>query len=78
MSLEAEVGYMKGTIDAMDTRLTKVETKVDSIDTKVDTILNKMAEAKGGWKVVSMIASISMLAGGFAAKLLHVIGLLGK
>jgi len=78
MSIEAEVGYMKGTVDAMDTRLTKVEAKVDAIDSKVDTILNNMSEAKGGWKAVSLVASTSVIAGGAAAKLLHFLGMLGR
>jgi phage shock protein A len=76
MSIDTELGYMKGTVEAMDTRLTKVETKVDSIDEKVDTILQKMSETKGEWKMISIIASISGTIGAVLVKLMHWIGVL--
>jgi hypothetical protein len=74
MSIEQEVGYMKGTIEAMDDRLTKVETKVDNIDEKVDKVLYHIAETRGGWKVISIISSVSAVLGALFSKLLYFIG----
>ena len=76
MSLEMEVGQLKGKVEAMDKRLDNVESKLESVDSKVDQILHKISETKGGWKAISIMASIAAAAGALAAKLMHLLGAL--
>lgn len=70
MSLELDVGELKGRFSGMETRMEKLENKVDALDAKVDMILEKVSEAKGGWKVISLAITGAGALGMIALKLL--------
>lgn len=57
-----EFGEIKGKVDALALRLTQFEARQAQMDQKLDIVLDKLAEAKGGWKTL-------MLLGGAASTL---------
>lgn len=70
MSIELEVGELKGKFSGMETRMKHIEEKVDALDSKVDLILEKVSEVKGGWKVMAFVASVGGVFGSGITKFL--------
>lgn len=57
-----EFGRLEGAVDALKDELGAVKIKQAQIDEKLDLVLEKLTEAKGGWKLL-------MALGGAAATL---------
>jgi hypothetical protein len=68
MSLEREVGELRGTLNATEKRLSSLTHKIDSLDEKIDSILISLSEVRGGWKGLLMVVSISATVGAFFSK----------
>lgn len=70
--LYMEVGEVKGRLLGMDKELKDIKSRQDAMDEKLDAILEKMNEAKGGWKAMSIMMSVAAALGALATKLLHI------
>lgn len=57
-----EFGRLEGAVDRLKTELNEVKQQQTAMDEKLDLVLNKLSEAKGGWKLL-------MALGGAAATL---------
>jgi hypothetical protein len=74
-SLELEVGEVKGKMSGLENRMDNLETKTDANSVKLDTVLEKLSEARGGWKVITVVATVAAAFGTFASKyLLRIFG----
>lgn len=60
--LQRRVGRHDGDIEALKDRLDKMEPKLDKI-------LETLAQARGGWKTLMMVAGVAGAMGAFAAKI---------
>ena len=49
-------------------RLTNLERDNERIEAKLDKILETLSEAKGGWRVLMLVAGIAGTLGGFIVK----------
>lgn len=61
-----QFGEMKGHLTALKTELDGVKTKQAQMDLKIDMVLDKLSEAKGGWRLL-------MLLGGAGATMVGVV-----
>lgn len=57
-----DYGELKGSVNALKGELHEVKQRQQQIDAKLDLVLDKLSEARGGWKLL-------MLLGGAAATL---------
>lgn len=75
MSLDQEVGMLQGQVKSLTDSQEKLEDAVDKLTAAVNaltlTVQTTIAEGKGGWKVITILASVSVtfgsLIGWFAA-----------
>lgn len=70
MSIEMDVGEVKGRMAGMEKRMDNLENKVESIDKKLDTVLDYIANQKGGWKAITLLATAAVSIGVLAGKLI--------
>lgn len=70
--LYMEVGELKGRLLGMEKDIKEVNRRLDAQDEKLDAILGKLNEAKGGWKVMSIGASIAAALGALVTKFFHI------
>lgn len=47
-----EFGRLEGAVSALKTELDSVKTKQTLMDAKLDLVLDKLSEAKGGWRAL--------------------------
>ena len=47
-----EFGEIKGAVDALKLQVAEVKQRQTNIDQKLDLVLDKLSEAKGGWKLM--------------------------
>ncbi len=57
-----EFGEIKGAVASLQSQVADIRARQTAIDQKLDLVLDKLAEARGGWKVL-------MLLGGAAGSL---------
>ena len=63
-------GEMQRDMGRLESRMTSVENDLSDIKRDTRTILDTLAQAKGGWKTLVLVASIAGTMGALAAKLL--------
>lgn len=68
-AVEVNMTNMRGDLNDLKELLNKVVTDVASIKSTLD-------QARGGWKLLLMVAGIGGLVGGFGHKILMIIGLI--
>jgi hypothetical protein len=59
-----EFGRLEGAVAALKTELDDVKTKQATIDAKLDQVLDKLSEAKGGWKLLMAMGGAAATLGG--------------
>jgi len=71
MTIEQELGELKGRVDAMDDYLR-------SIATDVRALRDAAISVKGGWKMIAVMASVSAALGALASKIAPLFGVVMK
>lgn len=59
-----QFGEMKGQLTALKTELDGVKTKQAQMDLKIDMVLDKLSEAKGGWRLLMLLGGAGATMGG--------------
>lgn len=59
-----EFGRLEGAVAALKTELDDVKTKQALMDHKIDQVLDKLSEAKGGWKLLMGLGGAAATLGG--------------
>ena len=59
-------------------RLSALEARTERIEDKVDLLLDQVAQAKGGWKTLLLVAGVAGTVGAIGAKLIAVTGFLPR
>lgn len=54
-----EFGEIKATVVALQSQVRDVRDRQAAIDAKLDLVLDRMAEARGGWKALMMLGGAS-------------------
>lgn len=62
-----EFGEIKGAVDSLKVQMAEVKRHQANIDAKLDTVLDKLSEAKGGWRVMMMVGGAFTSAGAIAS-----------
>lgn len=60
-----EFGRLEGAVSALKTELDSVKLKQAQMDVKLDLVLDKLSEAKGGWRALMMLGGAGATLGGF-------------
>lgn len=55
-------------------RLSALESRIERIDGKLDAIVETLAQAKGGWKTLLLVAGVAGTLGALSTKLLGLLG----
>lgn len=50
-----EFGEIKGAVDALKLQVAEVKQRQSNMDQKLDLVLDKLSEAKGGWRVMMWV-----------------------
>lgn len=61
-----EFGRLEGAVAALKTELDSVKVKQAQMDVKLDLVLDKLSEAKGGWRAMMWLGGAGATLGGFA------------
>ena len=71
-----EFGRLEGAVSALKTELDSVKLKQAQMDVKLDLVLDKLSEAKGGWRMMMLLGGAGATLGGvvtwFATHTLHI------
>lgn len=59
-----EFGEMKGRVAAMEAAILDIRTQQKLADQKLDMVLDKLSEAKGGWRVLMLLGGAAATLGG--------------
>jgi hypothetical protein len=59
-----EFGRLEGAVAALKTELDDVKHKQSTMDEKLDLVLDKLSEAKGGWKLLMGLGGAAATLGG--------------
>ena len=57
-------GEVKGQLGALKSELDDVKRKQTSMDAKLDMVLDKLSEAKGGWRLLMLLGGAGATLGG--------------
>lgn len=58
-------GELKGAVTALKTELDGVKNKQTLMDLKLDQVLERLSEAKGGWRALMLLGGAGATLGGF-------------
>jgi hypothetical protein len=59
-----EFGRLEGAVSALKTELDSVKAKQTQMDVKLDLVLDKLSEAKGGWRALMLLGGAGAALGG--------------
>lgn len=59
-----EFGRLEGAVSALKTELDGLKVKQSQMDEKLDLVLDKLSEAKGGWRTLMWLGGAAATAGG--------------
>lgn len=59
-----EFGRLEGAVSALKTELDSVKVKQAQMDIKLDLVLDKLSEAKGGWRALMLLGGAGATLGG--------------
>jgi hypothetical protein len=59
-----EFGRLEGAVAALKTELNSVKDRQVAIDGKLDQVLDKLSEAKGGWRLLMALGGAAATLGG--------------
>jgi chromosome segregation ATPase len=59
-----EFGRLEGAVAALKAELDDVKTKQATMDAKLDQVLDKLSEAKGGWRLLMGLGGAAATLGG--------------
>ncbi len=59
-----EFGRLEGAVAALKTELDSVKDRQVAIDGKLDQVLDKLSEAKGGWRLLMALGGAAATLGG--------------
>lgn len=59
-----EFGRLEGAVSALKTELDSVKVKQTQMDVKLDLVLDKLSEAKGGWRALMLLGGAGATLGG--------------
>lgn len=62
-----EFGEIKGAVDALKLQVAEVKQRQSNMDQKLDLVLDKLSEAKGGWRVMMMVGGAFTTVGAAAS-----------
>ncbi len=69
-----EFGRLEGAVAALKTELDSVKTKQAQMDLKLDMVLDRLSEAKGGWRALMLLGGAgATLGAGITWLLTHTI-----
>lgn len=67
-----EFGEMKGQVQALQGQVADIKAKQAAMDAKLDLVLDKLSEARGGWKTLMVLGgAASTLGAGVTWALQH-------
>ena len=70
-----EYGELKGAVTSLQLQVSEFKAKQGQMDMKLDMVLDRLAEAKGGWKVMLMFGGAAgTLGAGLSWVLAHLKG----
>lgn len=76
MSIELELGELKGRLHILEENVRcveyKLEKKMNSLDTKLDSVLDIISQTKGGWKMLAFIVTGAVSIGAFLGNIITV------
>lgn len=58
-----EFGRLEGAVSALKTELDSVKVKQAQMDVKLDLVLDKLSEAKGGWRLLMALGGAASVLG---------------
>lgn len=59
-----EFGRLEGAVGALKTELDSVKAKQTQMDVKLDMVLERLSEAKGGWRALMLLGGAGATLGG--------------
>lgn len=59
-----EFGRLEGAVTALKTELDSVKAKQTQMDVKLDMVLERLSEAKGGWRALMLLGGAGATLGG--------------
>ncbi len=59
-----EFGEIKGAVAALQTQMSDLKARQSAMDVKLDLVLDKLSEAKGGWRVMMLLGGAASTLGG--------------
>lgn len=59
-----EFGRLEGAVSALKTELDSVKAKQSLMDAKLDLVLERLSEAKGGWRALMLLGGAGATLGG--------------
>lgn len=62
-----EFGEIKGAVDSLKLQMAEVKQRQANIDAKLDLVLDKLSEAKGGWRVMMLVGGAFTTVGAAAS-----------
>lgn len=69
-----EFGEIKGAVDSLKLQMTEVKQRQANIDQKLDLVLDKLSEAKGGWRVMMWVGgAFATVGAGFSWVVDHMV-----
>ena len=69
MSLEMQVGELKGAMKSTEEKVERLEERMERVENKQDQILDIISQTRGGWKVLSVLAAVAATVGAAMSKL---------
>jgi|GEM_PF-1694220 len=69
-----EFGKIQGAVDALKLQVAEVKQRQANIDQKLDLVLDKLSEAKGGWRVMMWVGgAFATVGAGFSWVVDHMV-----
>lgn len=69
-SLQRDIGKLEAQVASLGNALAHLTNKIDTLDSKIDEMDKMLSEAKGGWKMLVILSSVSAAIGGLIVKFL--------
>lgn len=60
-----EYGELRGQVAALQQQVTDMKLKQAAMDVKLDLVIDKLSEAKGGWRMLMLLGGAGATLGGF-------------
>lgn len=67
---QRDIGRLEAQVASLNNAVAHLTNKIDTLDGKIDEMDRMLSAAKGGWKMLLILSSVSAAIGGLIVKLL--------